>query len=251
MSIDLVDLRVAYGRKEVLQGVNCSLPAGKVIGYLGRNGAGKTTTIKVLTGQLSDYGGSARVFGLELREHRKTILQQIGYVPESNDLYDWLTVDEILELTADIHEIDAGKAKRRAERYLEGFALLDVRSQQVASLSKGMRRKLLITAAMLHQPQVLFLDEPLAGLDVPSVSAVKLLMTNFTRAGGTVFYCSHVLDVVEKICDQVLMLHAGRIVLNSSMEQVRKAGYSSLEQLFQSLSNAGTDSDRPVESPVP
>jgi len=217
----------------VLRGISFEVPAGQVLGYLGPNGAGKTTTIRILTGQLTPQAGKVELAGVDVLAKPEEAKRLLGYVPEQAALYEELTPREFLDLVAALHDLEPRRAAHRAREYLEFFDLSDRMDDRMNTFSKGMRKKVVISAALLHDPKVLFLDEPLDGLDANAALQLKELLRQLAGSGVAVLYSSHVLDVVEKVCDRVVILHEGRIVLDGPMEDVRqRAGGKGLEDLF-------------------
>lgn len=195
---------------------------GRLVGLLGANGAGKTTTLNMLTTQLAPTAGSARVAGCDVATEVMAVRRTIGYVPEHGAVYEGLTAREYLELAGLLHDLDPGRALRRAERLLDHFELGDVLDDRLASFSKGMRRKVLVTAALLHDPQVLFLDEPMDGLDVASQRRLADLLLQLASEGKAVLYSSHVLQQVEEICQDLLLIHRGRLLWQGEVAALRR-----------------------------
>ncbi len=222
--------------RPVLNGITLLVPKGQVLGYLGANGAGKTTTIKILTGQLKPSAGTVSVGDLDVAREPAKVKAIIGYVPETLAVYEQLTPLEFLRFVGALHGLDDAGILRDAGKFLEFLDLSAVRNQRMSSFSKGMRKKVVLASALLHRPRVLFLDEPLDGLDANAVVQLKELIRRLAEDGVTVFYSSHVLDVVEKVCDRIVILKDGRIAADGTMEELRagRAGMS-LEEVFSSL----------------
>jgi len=240
-SIEIRELRKLYGQQRVLDGIDLSIEAGTVFGYIGPNGAGKTTTVKILTGMLGHFTGEVRVAGHDPVADPLAVKRRIGYVPENARLYEALTVDEFLLLVGRLHDLDDAAIGGRATAILQALGLGGRRYSRIGSLSKGMRQKVLLTSALLHDPEVLFLDEPLDGLDVESTILVKEFVRRFADRGGTVFYCSHMMDVVERVCDRIAILAQGRVVADGSFAELEAqcAGGGSLERVFMALTHGG------------
>lgn len=239
-AIELRGLRKRYAQRTVLDGIDLAVPAGAIQGYIGKNGAGKTTTVKVLIGALTDFEGEVRVAGLDPRAEPAALKRRIGYVPEHAALFEVLTVSETLLFVGRLHGLEDDLVRRRADPLLEAFELSSRLAARVSTLSKGMRQKVLLAAALLHDPDVLFLDEPLSGLDVNAAILVKELLRHLADSGRTVFYCSHVMDVVERLCDRIAILDGGRIAVEGSFEDLRDArGEATLERIFASLTSEG------------
>ncbi|HEX5136999.1 MAG TPA: ABC transporter ATP-binding protein [Planctomycetota bacterium] len=222
--------------RPVLNGITLAVPTGQVLGYLGANGAGKTTTIKILTGQLKPTAGTVTVGGHDVSREPARVKALIGYVPETLAVYEQLTPMEFLRFVGALHDLGDAEVTRTATKFLEFLDLARERDQRMSSFSKGMRKKVVLASALLHRPKVLFLDEPLDGLDANAVVQLKELIRRLAEDGVTVFYSSHVLDVVEKVCDRIVILKDGRIAADGTMEALRagRAGMS-LEEVFSSL----------------
>jgi ABC-2 type transport system ATP-binding protein len=238
-AIHVEDLRFSYGRADVLHGLTFAIGRGEVTGLLGPNGAGKSTTIKILTGILDPRSGRVEVDGLRLPGQAVELKRRIGYVPEAAELYESLSALEFLELCGRLHGLDEATIAARIETLLASFDLFDQRLAALGSYSKGMRQKILISAALLHNPSIVFLDEPLTGLDVESAVLVKTLLAALARQGRTIVYSSHVLDVVERICARVLIVDKGRLIADGSPEALKtQAHETSLEAVFRDLTDA-------------
>ena len=238
-SITVDQLRFRYASAEVLHGISFEIQPGELTGLVGPNGAGKSTTIKILTGILEPASGRVEVGGFTLPKDGVELKRRIGYVPESAELYETLSAREFLELCGRLHDLDDAVLLPRIDTLLEAFDLIDQGHGALGSFSKGMRQKTLIAAALLHNPSVIFLDEPLTGLDVESAMTVKTLLTALAAHGRTVLYSSHVLDVVERLCARVLIISDGRLVADDSPEALMTRGHeTSLENVFRDLTRA-------------
>ena len=238
-SITVENLRFGYGRTEVLHGLSFEIARGEVTGLLGPNGAGKSTTIKILTGILEPGSGRVVVEGFDLPGQSVGLKQRIGYVPEAAELYETLSAWEFLELCGRLHDIPDRSLLPRMKALLDAFELGDHGHGQLSTFSKGMRQKVLIAAALLHDPAVVFLDEPLTGLDVESAVLVKTLLASLAAEGRTILYSSHVLDVVERICTRVLVVDQGVLVADGSPDSLKaRTHQTSLEAVFRDLTRA-------------
>lgn len=228
-----------------MHGVSFALRKGEVVGLLGPNGAGKSTTIKIIAGLLASSGGRVSVLGLPLPDRAVDVKQRIGYVPESAELFESLTGQEFLELMGRLHELDEGILQIRIRDLLETFNLSSDRHSPLSAYSKGMRQKILISSALLHNPALILMDEPLSGLDVNSAIMIKNLIAALAASGKTILYSSHVLDVVERVCDRVLIINNGALIASgTAAELMAETGEDSLEQAFQKLTGASsTDAD--------
>lgn len=238
-------LRKRFGGTEVLAGVDFEVLPRQVFGYIGPNGAGKSTTVKILAGMLPGFEGSVRVAGFDPALEPIEVKSRIGYVPENASLYDVLTPTEYLTFAGRLHHLDDAVIARRAERLLVAFELHARAHGRISTLSKGMRQKVLLASALLHRPQILFLDEPLSGLDVQSVIVMKELIKGFAASGGTVFYCSHVMDVVERVCDRIAILKQGAIVAQGSFDELAaRTSEASLEQVVRKVTGGGDEGEQ-------
>lgn len=234
--ITIRGLEKSYGSKQVLGDIHLDIYPGQIIGYIGPNGAGKSTTVKILTGIITDFGGEVTVAGKSLRENVLDIKKMTGYVPELAELYDLLTPKEYLLLVGRLHHMNDAHIEERATRMLTAFGIGDQLDNRMDSFSKGMRQKVLITAGLLHNPQIVILDEPLSGLDANAVIMVKELLQILKAEGKTIFYCSHMMDVVERVSDRIVLIDQGRIVADGTIQSLRgEDGAQSLESIFAKL----------------
>ena len=232
--ITIRNLHKAY-REPVLKNINLEVYAGETIGYIGPNGAGKSTTIKILIGMVADFEGEVTVLGYDVRQHPLEVKKRIGYVPENAALYDSLTPLEYLRFVGQLHEMDENNIAGKSQQLLSLFDLGDQQNARMHTFSKGMRQKVLLIAGLIHNPAVLFLDEPLSGLDANAVILVKEVLAQLAIAGKTIFYSSHLMDVVEKISNRIAILNGGEIVANGSFETLRAQRGDSLEKVFTEL----------------
>lgn len=234
--ITIKDLRMRYGDKQVLKGINLEIPGGQIIGYIGPNGAGKSTTVKILLGLVEGYEGEVRVFGEDISTGNVAYKKRIGYVPETADLYDSLTAQEYLTFIGEIYGMEARTADGKAKRMMELFGVGDVYHSRISSFSKGMKQKVLIISSLLHNPDILFFDEPLSGLDANSVMVFKEVITGLAAQGKTIFYSSHIMEVVQKISDRIILLNGGQIVADGTFSQLQEqCREGSLEDIFNQL----------------
>ena len=225
-----------YGSKVALFDLSLRVEPGEILGFLGPNGAGKSTTVKILTGMIRPTAGRAVVAGFDIVAQPLEAQARIGYVPETAALYDGLTAAEYLELIACLHHLDPKTAGPRCGELLELFDLAGVQHQRLTEFSKGMRQKVLIAAALIHSPEVLFLDEPLDGLDVNAALVVKEVLKQLAGQGRTILFCSHILDVVERMCTRLVIINNGRQIAGGTAEEIRQAaGAATLEEAFSRL----------------
>ncbi|HVN03795.1 MAG TPA: ABC transporter ATP-binding protein [Bryobacteraceae bacterium] len=209
---------------------------GEVTGYLGPNGSGKSTTVKMITGLLEPTAGEILYRGQPVRGHLVEFKRILGYVPEEPFLYPHLTGAEYLELTGELRDLPAATLPGKISRLLELFSLAGDRHAPISSYSKGMRQKILISAAILHDPEVIILDEPFSGLDVQAALVLRSLIRSLAASGKIVLFSSHVLEVVEKVCHRVVILHDGRVVANDSIDRLRDLmAVPTLEDIFSQL----------------
>ncbi|TMU84839.1 ABC transporter ATP-binding protein [Bacillus sp. BHET2] len=234
--LSIKDLKKKFGSKEVLKGVQLDVYKGQIIGYIGPNGAGKSTTVKIILGLEEEYSGQVTLFGEDISKGSVDYKKRIGYVPEMADLYDNLTAEEYLTFMGELYGLEQGKAGEKAEKLMGLFGLSEVYESRIASFSKGMKQKVLIISSLLHNPDVLFLDEPINGLDANSVMIFKELLAQLAEQGKTIFYSSHIMDVVEKISNRIILLHNGQIVADGSFEELKNQSMEgSLEEIFNQL----------------
>ncbi|SCZ76494.1 ABC transporter ATP-binding protein [Acidaminobacter hydrogenoformans] len=240
----LKNLKMSFGAKEVLRGVDLEAGRGEIIGYIGPNGAGKSTTVKIMLGLIEGYSGTVEILGEDIRTSGVSYKRHIGYVPETADLYDNLTPREYLTFVGELYGMSFEDADRKAEALVTLFGIKDVYHSRMTSFSKGMRQKVLLIASILHDPDILFLDEPLSGLDANSVMVVKELLEALAKAGKTIFYSSHIMDVVEKISHRIVLLDGGHIVANGTFEDLKDLNHEgSLEAIFNQLTGFDTQSE--------
>ena len=234
--IQLTDIKKQYSGNYVLKGINLSIDAGNIVGYIGLNGAGKSTTIKILTGIINDFEGEAIVLGFDVKKNPVEIKQQIGYIPEQAALYEVLTPIEYLRFIGKLYQLEDSTIKKKSWELLRLFALSDKANTRMNTYSKGMKQKVLLISGLMHNPEIIFLDEPLSGLDANAVILVKEILAQLKRAGKTIFYSSHIMDVVEKISDRIIIINKGEAIADGSFEMLkRNAAQGSLEKIFTSL----------------
>lgn len=230
---------------EVLKGIDLSIHTGEIIGYLGSNGAGKSTTVKILCGLLQDFEGDAHVLGYNLKTHNLEIKQRIGYIPENAVMYEQLSPMEYLEFIGTLYGMPVPLVRERATLLLSLFEMSSQANQRIVSFSKGMKQKIHIISGLLHNPDLIFMDEPLNGLDANAVIIVKEIMSQLVKEGKTIFYCSHLMDVVEKIASRIILLNDGVIVADGTVEALKEqANASSLEMFFSKLTGGSAMPDK-------
>jgi len=234
--LEVKGLTKRYNSKAVVDDVSFRIEPGEVYGYLGPNGSGKTTTVKMLTGLLEPSAGSIFFNGRDIRSDLIGYRRRLGYVPEEPHLYPYLSGKEYVELVGRLRSIPEPLLATKSESLLNLIGLGAYRYSPISSYSKGMKQKILICAALLHDPQVLIFDEPLSGLDVTSVLVFKDVVKSLAAEGKIILYTSHVLEMIEKQCSRVMILHRGRLVANDRVERLRDLmKLPSLEEIFRGL----------------
>ena len=229
-----------FGGLTAVDGVDMQVAAGQFFGFLGPNGAGKSTTIKMLTGLLAPSAGRMQLLGLDFSSHAVEVKRQIGVVPEGMGLFERLNGAEYLKFVGQMYGLDRSTTRQRAEELLEFMQLADRPKTLIADYSHGMQKKLALAAAVIHGPRILFLDEPFEGVDALAAGALKALLGRMTERGVTIFLTSHVMEIVERLCSHVAIIHKGRLVAQGSMEELRRgvpgeAGTQTLEAIFLSI----------------
>ncbi|MFT5999733.1 MAG: ABC-2 type transport system ATP-binding protein [Neolewinella sp.] len=245
--IRISNLKKSYGKNAVLKGIDLEVAAGQIIGYIGPNGAGKSTTIRILAGLDKQFDGEVEVLGYNVKDNPLEVKRRIGYIPEAAEIYEVLTPTEFYELVGGLQDLPWETTLKRARRLEDYLQLEYAGDQRIDTFSKGMKQKVLLISGLLHDPELIFLDEPLAGLDANSVIRVKELLQQLTERGKTIFYSSHIMEVVEKISDRIILLNNGTIAANGTFAEINAQAHSgSLENLFSELtggSAAATDFD--------
>jgi ABC-2 type transport system ATP-binding protein len=236
------DLRKSYGLKAAVDGVDLEVPRGSFFGFLGPNGAGKSTTIRMLTGLIPADSGSIEILGLKLAEHELEIKQKIGLVPDESLLFDRLTGLEYLEFAGRMYSLPRATAIERARGLMDLFQLQADR-KIIGEYSKGMRKRVAMAASLIHHPDLFLMDEPFEGVDAVGARLMKDILLDQVRRGATIFLTTHVLEVVERLCDRVAIINEGRIVTSAALGELR-AGGESLEDAFVRLVGAGHQTGR-------
>lgn len=246
VAIKFENLKFSYTKNDdyVLKGIDLKIFRGQIIGYIGSNGAGKTTTIKLILNLLSDYSGKIEVLGKDISVDKVNYKYNIGYVPENGYLYENLTGSEFLNFLGRIYKINKNKLPEKITNLASLMGIADNIDQRIFSYSKGMKQKLLIISALLHNPDIIFLDEPLNGLDANSIQIFKKVLTLLAKDGKTIFYSSHIMDVVEKISDRIILLNNGKVIADGTFEEIKKKSKSgTLEVAFGKLTGNEEFSD--------
>lgn len=226
-------LTKTYGSKTAVSDLTLHIAPGEIYGFIGHNGAGKTTTLKACCGILPFDQGEILVDGISVKEDPLACKKRIAYIPDNPDLYEFLTGFQYLNFIGDVFAIPKDERKRRINQYAEVFALTGDLGQPISSYSHGMKQKLAILSALIHQPRLLMMDEPFVGLDPSASHQLKTIMRELCNQGCAIFFSTHVLEVAEKLCDKVAIIRGGKLVASGSMEDVK--GDASLEEVFLEL----------------
>ena len=228
--LNIEHLTKTYGEKKAVDDLNLHIRPGEIYGFIGHNGAGKTTTLKSVAGILQFDAGEIYIGGDSVREKPLECKRKIAYIPDNPDLYEYMTGIRYLNFIADIFGVDAALRRERIRRYADAFELTSDLAQPIAAYSHGMKQKLVIIAAWLHEPQLILMDEPFVGLDPKAAHLLKGMMREICDRGGAIFFSTHVLEVAEKLCNRIAIIRRGRLVACGPTEEIR--GDSSLEEVF-------------------
>ncbi|MFO0864476.1 MAG: ABC transporter ATP-binding protein [Gemmataceae bacterium] len=235
--VHIQNLRKVYGNFEAVAGINLDVPAGSLFALLGPNGAGKTTTIRMLMGILQPSAGLARIGGRDCFRERVEVMRLVGYVPDEPVFYDYLRGAEIIRFVGEMHGLSRGVIEERSAPLVERLQLGDATNEYAVNYSRGMKKKLALIAAMIHEPQLLILDEPTNGLDPFATRTLHELMQEQVKSGKTVFFSTHLLDQAEKICDRIAIVARGKLAAEGTLEELRgqRSQDASLESIFFSV----------------
>ena len=226
-------LTKTYGEKKAVDDLNLHIRAGEIYGFIGHNGAGKTTTLKAAVGILEFDRGDIFVDGKSIRQEPLACKKEMAYIPDNPDLYEYMTGIKYLNFIADIYGVDPQTRGERIRKYADLFELTEDLGQAIAAYSHGMKQKLAIIAAWIHQPRLILMDEPFVGLDPKAAHILKGMMRELCESGGAIFFSTHVLEVAEKLCDKVAIIKGGKLIRSGTMEEVK--GDDSLEEVFLEL----------------
>ncbi|MGI9072994.1 MAG: ABC transporter ATP-binding protein [Bryobacteraceae bacterium] len=246
-AIEIHELHKIYNGFHAVNGLSVTVPQGCFFGFLGPNGAGKTTTIKMLMGLAQADSGTMRVLGMPMPEESLEIRKQIGLVPDDTLLFDYLTGSEYLEFIGRLYGLSRSIAKERGRELLDLFQLNESHRKLIGEYSKGMRKRLAMAAALIHRPRLFLMDEPFEGVDALGARLMKDILLEQVHGGATVFLTSHVLEVVERLCDQVAIINQGKVIVQGTMTELRQqaaGGTSTLEDIFVSLVGAEPYSEK-------
>lgn len=231
--LQIQHLTKVYGEKKAVDDLSLHILPGEIYGFIGHNGAGKTTTLKAVAGILQFDAGEILIGGTSIKADPLACKREIAYIPDNPDLYDYMTGIKYLHFIADIFGVSADERLHRIRDYAARFELTDDLAQPIAAYSHGMKQKLAIIAAWLHQPRLILMDEPFVGLDPKAAHLLKGMMREVCDQGGAIFFSTHVLEVAEKLCDKVAIIKGGRLIRSGTTEEVK--GDDSLEQVFLEL----------------
>ena len=231
--VEIKGLCKSYDNKRVVDNLDLTINDGEIYGFIGHNGAGKTTTIKCLIGILSFEKGEILIDGLSIKDKPIECKRKIAYIPDNPDLYNYMSGIDYLNFIGDVFNVANEERVKRIDKYAGIFELTDSLANPISSYSHGMRQKLAIIAAWLHEPDLIVMDEPFVGLDPKASHDLKMMMREFCDRGGSIFFSTHVLEVAEKLCDKVAIIKQGQLIKSGTMEEVK--GDTSLESVFLEL----------------
>ncbi len=231
--LNIQHLTKKYGDKKAVDDLSLHIAPGEIYGFIGHNGAGKTTTLKSVVGIQQFDEGEITIGGKSIKDDSLACKKQLAYIPDNPDLYDFMTGIKYLNFIADVFGVDAAQRQERIRKYADLFELTDDLAQPIAAYSHGMKQKLAIISAWIHQPKLIIMDEPFVGLDPKAAHILKGMMREICDEGGAIFFSTHVLEVAEKLCDKVAIIKGGKLIRSGTMEEVK--GDDSLEEVFLEL----------------
>ena len=232
-----------YGEKKAVDDLSIHIAPGEIYGFIGHNGAGKTTTLKSCCGILSFDSGEIYVSGISVKKDPLAVKKQLAYLPDNPELYEYMTGIQFLNFIADIYSVPSDVRAEKIRRYCESFSLTSDLAQPISAYSHGMKQKLAIVSAWIHDPKLILMDEPFVGLDPIAAHTLKQMMRELCDNGGAIFFSTHVLEVAEKLCDKIAIIKNGHLIRSGTMDEVK--GDDSLEEIFLELAEtpAGADSE--------
>ena len=231
--LDIQHLTKCYSEKKAVDDLTLHIAPGEIYGFIGHNGAGKTTTLRSVVGILQFDQGEITIGGKSIKTDPLACKRQLAYIPDNPDLYEFMTGIKYLNFIADVFGVSSAERQQRIRQYADAFELTDDLAQPIAAYSHGMKQKLAIIAAWIHQPRLIIMDEPFVGLDPKAAHLLKGMMREICDQGGAIFFSTHVLEVAEKLCDKVAIIKGGRLIRSGTMEEVK--GDDSLEEVFLEL----------------
>ena len=231
--LNIEHLTKTYGEKKAVDDLSLHIAPGEIYGFIGHNGAGKTTTIKACCGILQSDSGEVYIDGVSVKENPIAAKAKLAYIPDNPDLYEFMTGIQFLNFIGDVFGVSAEDRQARIRKYAELFELTNDLAQPISAYSHGMKQKLAVISALLHEPKLLIMDEPFVGLDPKASHILKELMRELCKNGGAIFFSTHVLEVAEKLCDKVAIIKGGKLIKSGTMEEVK--GDASLENVFLEL----------------
>ena len=247
--IEVLNLTKEYGQKIAVDNISFTIGKGEMVGYLGPNGAGKSTTLKMLVGLLEPTSGDITVAGFNAKTQQLKVKQSIGYIPEEAQLYEHLTLVEHLQLIGRLYHLEEQLITRKITDFTKLFEMEEQAYQRVSSFSQGMRQKCLIMGALLHNPDVLLFDEPFTNLDVTTVTFLKELLRRLAELGKTILYCTHILEVAERLCPRILIINEGKLIADAPVEELRKqTNQNALNEIFVQLTETTGIDDKTGEA---
>ena len=229
----------SYGEKKAVDNVSLHIKKGEIYGFIGHNGAGKTTTLKACCGLLGFEKGEIYIDGVSIKENPLACKQKIAYVPDNPDLYAFMTGVQYLNFVGDVYKVEASVRQEKIRRYADLFEITESLSMPIGAYSHGMKQKLALIAALMHEPKLMIMDEPFVGLDPKAAHTVKQIMRELCNQGSAIFFSTHVLEVAEKLCDKVAIIKDGKLVASGTMDEV--TGDTSLEDVFLSMAKESQD----------
>ncbi len=231
--LDIKNLTKTYGEKKAVDSLSLHIAPGEIYGFIGHNGAGKTTTLKSVAGILQFDEGEITIGGVSVKKNPLECKRQLAYIPDNPDIYEFMTGIKYLNFIADIFGVGAKEREERIRKYADLFELTKDLGEPVSAYSHGMKQKLAVVSAWLHEPKLIIMDEPFVGLDPKAAHTLKGMMREFCDAGNAIFFSTHVLEVAEKLCDKIAIIKNGKLIRSGTMEEVR--GDDSLEEVFLEL----------------
>ena len=238
--LKIENLTKTYGDKKAVDNLSLHIQPGEIFGFIGHNGAGKTTTLKAVCGILQFEEGEIYVDGTSVKTDAFTCKKKLAYIPDNPDLYSFMTGIQYLDFVADIYQIPKDVRKQRIRHYADAFGLTGDLAQLISAYSHGMKQKLAVISALIHEPKLLLMDEPFVGLDPKAAHTLKEMMRDFCQKGNAIFFSTHVLEVAEKLCDKVAIIKGGKLIKVGTMDEVK--GDESLEEVFLDLEKDNAES---------